>query len=498
MKNNIDISHLPYAGHILHRAAQLWPERTALICNNRGITYYDLYIYALRFSAFLKTKNVQPRDKIILIWENSLEFYIAYHAAWQIGAIVAPLNIFLHEKELEHIITDCQPKLIITSEPQYAKLQKITLLVPEIIRSHDLTHALQSTDKEIALQALDHEELSILLYTSGTTGMPKGVMLSSKNILTNAQQALTLFKTDTEERIYGALPLFHSYMQNTCIWSACIAGSTVLLVHKIDRNSLKKALDLQPTIVLGIPSLYGLFCIMKHVTFPSVKLFISGGDALPDKIRMAFALFFNRKICNGYGLSETSPFIAVDLDDQIGATSTVGKPLDGIQIEIRDENNKPVQPGTIGTLWVHGDNVMLGYYNAPEATNAILHNNWLNTGDLARITPDGKIVIAGRQKDLIVHKGIKIYPQEIENVLMSHAQVIAAAVLGKQENNDEIPIAFVAVKTLSDNLKEELANLCAQNLATYKIPRLFIIKKELPTTATGKIDKKILKKELYI
>lgn len=228
---------------------------------------------------------------------------------------------------------------------------------------------------------------------------------------------------------------------------------------------------------------------MKTLPMDHVRYMISGGDALPDKIRMYVELLYGRKLCNGYGLSETSPFIAVDFDDTVSPTHTVGKPLAQIQCQIRDGD-------PIGTLWIKGPNIMLGYYNAPQATQQILQDGWLDTGDLARIDAFGKIVICGRAKDIIVNKGIKIYPQEIETLLMSHPLVTMVAVIGVGEHDaDQYPLAYVVLKESTKNALDVLYQFCQQNLASYKIPRQFIIVDELPLTATGKINKKLLKEQ---
>ncbi len=187
---------------------------------------------------------------------------------------------------------------------------------------------------------------------------------------------------------------------------------------------------------------------------------------------------------------------AVDCSDYTVPTNTIGKPLLGVSCIIKDEQGQEVQRGTIGTLWVKGGNIMMGYYNAPEATAAILKDGWLNTGDLAYLTVDGKIVLAGRERDLISNKGLKIYPQEVENILLSHTAVLQAGVIGVKENDEEIPIAFIASKERdTQKLVTELKGLCLRHLAPYKVPRQFYVRKELPVTTTGKVDKKILKKE---
>jgi long-chain acyl-CoA synthetase len=485
-----------YAGQLLYRAAQLSPHHTALICGNESITYHNLFLETTAVSSFLIEKGVQPQQRILILYENSIHFYRAYYGAWQTGAVVVPLNIFLHEKEIEHIIQDAQPSAIIASQQQLKKLSQIINL-PLTLTEQEMDQIIQhKTDPSFVPHQLDADELSAILYTSGTTGRPKGVMLSSRNILTNSIQVAALFNTSNKDRAYAALPLFHAYMQNTCVWTSFLLCATTIIIPTIDRAALKQGLAHNPTVILAIPALYGLFSLFKDVSFPSVRYFISGGDALPDKIRMAFELVYRRKLCNGYGMTETAPFIAVDLDDGNEATNTVGYPCYGLEYEIRNENNIPVNPDTIGTLWVKGDNVMLGYYNSSEVTAQVLQNGWLNTGDLATSTKNNKIIICGRAKDLIVNKGVKIYPQEVENILMTAPSVTAAAVIGiPHSHNESIVVAYVATSQKDPNLVKTLQDLCHHNLAPYKVPRFIIVRKELPTTTTGKIDKKSLREE---
>ena len=236
---------------------------------------------------------------------------------------------------------------------------------------------------------------------------------------------------------------------------------------------------------------------MKTIPFPYVKLFLSGGEALHNKIKMGFELIYNRKITNGYGLTETCPFLAVDLDDARRPNGCIGKALQGIEVQIRDpETHKVLEPCHEGVLWVKGENCMLGYYNAPQATANILQDGWLNTGDIAYVTTDDFIVLCGREKDIIINKGFKIYPQEIENILTSHPAVTMAAVIGMAHHDTEVPVAFVASRMNPEVLVEELKHLCETHLARYKIPVEFCVRHELPLTATGKLDKKILRKEL--
>ncbi|HSC25253.1 MAG TPA: AMP-binding protein [Candidatus Babeliales bacterium] len=486
---------LMFAGRLLQRAMQFHPDTIALIYHDKHITYKKLYALASALSIkIVKKYGIKARDRGIICFENSPEFYITYFALWQAGVIVAPVNTFLKEKELAHIITDAQPTIIMTSSDRIDLFKKTSVTLPPIVTELDIDDVDESLEVNDTVVDLDPEELAALLYTSGTTGLPKGVMLSSKNILTNVLQIASLLGKPADERIFGVLPLFHSFAQNTCVWASFFYGITIILVPKIERRFILEALQHKPTIFLGVPALYGLLCLMKTAPLDSVRLFVSGGDALPDKIRAAFGLIYRRKLANGYGLTETTPVISVNLDDETVPASNVGKPLIGITCAIRDEKEVDLKQGEIGVLWVKGDNIMLGYYNALQATHNVLKNGWLNTGDLAYIDKHGKIVITGREKDLIIHKGFNIYPQEIENVILLHPNVIRVGVVGQIDEDGEVPVAFVQLRSMHDYNERSLRTLCMQHLAAYKVPRQFFCDtKELATTATGKIDKKALR-----
>lgn len=491
--------HLIEVHALLGHTAMRWPHNTTVICNDERITYRELYQRALLFSEILKEYGVDAGDRVIIYYENSIEFYIAYFAIWQLGAIVAPLNVYLQESEFLHIVDDAQPKVIIVSP---TLLQKITSRphdqLPPLITTIDKTKKLTNRIKQVIPVKRGLDAIAAILYTSGTTGFPKGVMLSSRNILINTIQGIARLTVTNKDRVFCPLPLFHSLPQNICMWANAIIGATAITISKLDRTGLTKGLSHKPTIIVAVPALYGLFCMMKTADFSRVKYFFSGGDALSDKIRSLFALIYRRKITNGYGLTETSPFIAVDIDDFTKPTDTVGEPFVGIEYALRDEEGKEVTSGNVGTLWVKGPNVMLGYYNAPEATAKVLKDGWLNTGDLAYVDKNGKIVLAGRERDLIINKGVKVYPQEVENTLLSHNSVLQAAVIGFKDNDEEVPVAFIGTRETNHSaLAKDLEALCRRSLAFYKIPRKFIIKKELPVTSTGKVDKKILRAELH-
>jgi long-chain acyl-CoA synthetase len=488
-------------GGILSWAMKHFPENIALIYNDRQMPYKELYWRASLFSSTLREKGIKPRDRVLLFFENSLEFYVGYFGIVQTGAVIAPLNIFLHENELEHIIKDSMPTCVVTHSTHVELFTKHGHQNSVKILTEQDMNLIDPVPQEVVpfdVYPLAPDEMAALLYTSGTTGLPKGVMLSSKNIMTNLVQAMARFNLRSCQRVFGVLPLFHSFAQNTCVWASMFTGSTVIVVPKIERRYIFDGLKHKPTLVLGVPALYGLFCLMKNAPFSDVHYFASGGDALPDRIRMAFALVYRRKLVNGYGLTEASPVVAATFDDLAMPTSTIGRPMVNMQIALIDDQGKEVKQGNIGQLIVKGDNVMLGYYNAPELTAQTIKDGWLYTGDLAYLDEKGNIVITGRIKDVIKHKGFMIYPQEVENIISSDPNVIRVGIVGKPDvATGEIPVAFVQVRSHEPHMEKKLRELCLQHLAPYKIPKQFIITTEnLAITATGKVDKKVLRKQL--
>lgn len=491
------IGDILFPGALLHRGACLFPNNIALIYKDRPITYQELYNRAAQFSKLLISRGLKPHDRVLLFVENSLSFYVGYFGIWQTGAVVAPLNFFLQERELDHIVRDAQPAMIVAHSTKIALFKGEHL--PSLLTEEDMNlegEIQQDGLVDLAITMPHEDELAILLYTSGTTGLPKGVMLSSKNIMTNVAQIIARIPLNQSQRVFCVLPLFHSFAQNTCIWAAFFSGSSVIVVPKIERRSMLDALKHEPTIFLGVPALYGLLCMLKTAPLASVDYFVSGGDALPDKIRAGFELIYRRKLCNGYGLTETSPFIAADLDDSAGLTNCIGRPALGIECSLRDDYGQEVARTDIGTLWVKGNNIMLGYYNAPEKTAEVIVDEWFCTGDFAQFDAEGKLHICGRNKDLISHKGLKIYPQEVENIILDHMGVMYAGVIGKlDEHHTEIPVAFVQLRPGYDqkNAERELIDLCKKNLAAYKVPRSFIFVTDMPMTSTNKVDKKVLR-----
>lgn len=347
------------------------------------------------------------------------------------------------------------------------------------------------------------DDISHIVYTSGTTGRPKGAMLTYKNIFSNLQLCSSRMKLTAKDRFIVYLPMFHSFTLTVMIILPLYLGSSLVIVKSVFpfSNVLKQVLLRKVTVFLGIPSIYTALAKAKipwyFRLFNRLRIFISGSSALSEATILAFKKNFPRaKILEGYGLSECSPVVSVNLPKKSKVMS-VGPALDTYEIKIVDENLMEVRRGEVGEIIIKGDNVMKAYYNNPSETALTIINGWLRTGDLGRLDEDNYLYIVDRLKDLIISKGINIYPREIEEVLLKFPQVEAAAVIGVKEGKreDEEVLAFVEAKKGEKIDANELKKYLKEYLANYKIPKVIYFAEELPKNATGKVLKRLLKEQ---
>lgn len=499
---------------LLQKTSKAYPNAPALITAQETITYAQLMKMVLCYASFLEAQGIGEGDRVILFQENDVLWYVSYYALWHCGAIPVPLNPALTTHELMLIMKDAHPQMIITSSKYYDFIEEV-LCSPEIDPEEQIIHEVITRSRvtprvskplSILLKQMPGKrralhEPALLLYTSGTTGIPKGVVLTSLAILTNCMQSLARFKMTVppthKDRFMGVLPLFHVFSQQVNMWLPCMVGASVILVNKIERAAVRWGFFQKPTFLFAVPALFGFLLTLRlsDTVIDSIRAFVSGADALPDKIRMGFELLYGRKIINGYGMTEASPVIAVSVTDEYVDRRVVGHPLCGIECKVEvKEGQFTKEAGVVGTLWIKGNNIMREYYNAPSLTQSVLINGWLNTGDLASFQEDGQIVIEGRSKDIIINKGINIYPAEVENILMNHAAVMKAAVVGKSHSEQgEVVVAFVSLRPGMTVSPSQLALHCSKMLAPYKVPRSITILPDIALTATGKIDKKALR-----
>jgi len=495
---------------------QKYPKKPIIFCEGDKLTNTQLIDKVDILARHLELGGIKKDDKVALILSNSIEFIISLFAITRIGAVCVPINNFLKKEEFEYILNDCEAKWLFTSS-KFAKevksLQKTTK-VEKTIWCDDYKH-LDSTnfnfDNIINTVHEEHivhyepklDDLAVIVYTSGTTGKPKGAMLSYKNIFSNIISATMRFNFKHKDRFIVYLPMFHSFTLSIMVLLPIHSASAIVILKSVFpfSNVLKEALLKRVTIFLGVPTVYNALLKAKipwyFMWFNNIRAFISGSAPLSEQAIIEFKNKFKKAtLLEGYGLSECSPAVCINTLEKQKPLS-VGIPLGDFQVKIVDEDLSELPVGEVGELIVKGDCVMQGYLNNEEATLQTITNGWLKTGDLGKIDEDGFVYIVDRKKDLIISKGINIYPRELEEVIYKLDEIELAAVIGlKDERLDEIPVAFVQLKENRFISEKEIKAHMKKHLANFKIPKSIIIKDELPKNATGKVLKRVLKEDI--
>lgn len=497
--------------------AQKDRRKVALLIDEEKIRYGQLLEKVDALAGFLAHKGIKKGDKIALFLRNCPEFIYSVFAASKVGAIVVPINTFLKEEELSYILENSKTTILIASAA-YEKIVKASrayALCANVIWEGDLEtksnfdceckEAINSTF-HVSQTGMTPEDIAVVIYTSGTTGKPKGAMLSYKNIFSNIYSGTITINVTSKDRAIVFLPMFHSFTFSIGVMLPLYVGASIVIIKSIQpfSNIFKQVLLKRVTIFFGIPDVYNALSKAKlpwyFMWFNCVRAFISGAAPLQAKTLDAMANKFKRAaLLEGYGLSEASPAVSINTFTKQKAGS-VGTPLHGYEIKIVDENLIELARGEVGDIIVKGDNVMQGYLGLPEATAETIINGWLLTGDMGYMDEEGFLFIVDRKKDLIISKGINIYPREVEEILNGFQGIAASAVIGiEDEKNGEIPIAYLELEEESEYIDEAaLKAYMRQHLANYKIPRQFHVVKTLPKNATGKVLKRMLKEQLKV
>jgi len=490
-------------------------SKTALYADDEKFSYRQVLERVDRLAAFLLQKGIEEGDKVALFLRNSPEFIFTVFAISKIGAIVVPVNTFLKEDELSYILTDSESKALVAStvhanivNRSNAKV-KCTFLLwegdgDEEGKKEFAFERVWKSEVETAHVGRGLEDTAVIFYTSGTTGKPKGAMLSNKNLLSNIEQSRKLIHVTHKDRVIVFLPMFHAFTFTVGVILPLYVGGSIVIIKSLQpfANIFKQTLMKRVTLFFGIPSVYNALAKAKlpwyFMWFNTIRAFISGAAPLQPKTLDAMSRKFKRaKLLEGYGLSETSPVVCVNTPEKQKAGS-VGTAAYEYQIKIVDDEMNELPEGEIGNVIVKGDHVMQGYLNRPEATRETIVNGWLLTGDLGYLDEEGFLFIVDRKKDLIISKGFNIYPREIEEVLDSIKGVSASAVIGvRDEKSGEIPVAYIELEEDAEDYDEaELKHRMKKHLASYKIPKQIHIIERLPKNATGKVLKRVLKEQL--
>ncbi|MFC7365523.1 MULTISPECIES: long-chain-fatty-acid--CoA ligase [Bhargavaea] len=522
----------------LTRSASKYPEKTAIHFLGRQVIYQELYESALKFGNYLKSLGIGRGDRVAIMLPNCPQNVIAFYGILYAGGVVVQTNPLYTEKELAYQMKDSGARAILTLDILFPRVSKVigetalenvivtgikdylpfpknilypfvqkreygmTVKVEHRGRNHLFTEIMKRSQAEpIQASETDQDDLALLQYTGGTTGSPKGVMLTHRNLNANTEMcAAWMYRCEPgEEVVLGILPFFHVYGMTTVLVLSVSQGNKMVLVPKFDPETVLKLIDKQsPTLFPGAPTIY--IGLLNHpdignYDLSSIKACLSGSAPLPVDIQTQFEKITKGKLVEGYGLSESSPVTHANLIwDGERKKGSVGIPWPDTEAAIfRTGTTESVEQGEVGEIAVKGPQIMKGYWNRPEETAATLKDGWLLTGDLGYMDEDGYFYVVDRKKDMIIASGYNVYPREIEEVLYEHPDVAECVVAGIPDPyRGETVKAYIVLKEDAEVTEEELNAHCRKSLAAYKVPKLYEFRKELPKTAVGKILRRSL------
>lgn len=502
----------------LHETAKRLPTKTAYHFLSQSSTYAELDGAVTKFASGLEKLGLQKGDHVALLLGNSPHFVISLYGAMRLGVTVIPINPIYTPDEIGYILNNGDVKAVIMLDMLLPLAEKMHHLLPKVenfivcetgqassnleessvsAKLKSFTSVVGSGELNFKGPELDEEETAIILYTSGTTGKPKGAMLSHKNLYSNASDVGEYLRMNESDRVITALPMFHVFCLTVALNAPLITGATILIVPKFSpKEVFQLAKEHEATVFAGVPTMYNFLFQYPEGNpedLKSLRLCISGGASLPVALLKNFEQKFSVMISEGYGLSEASPVTCFNPLDRPRKAGSIGTSIIHVENKIVNELGEEVAVGEVGELVVRGPNVMKGYYKLPEETDATLRDGWLYTGDLAKVDEEGYFYIVDRKKDMIIVGGYNVYPREVEEVLYSHPDVVEVAVLGVPDPNFGEAVRSYVVSKNPDLTEAQLLDYCAEHLAKYKLPTAIEFIDELPKNTTGKILRRALK-----
>ena len=489
----------------LREAAQMYPDRPAVRLDDTVLTYAQLDELSARAAGWLRERGLRPGDPVGIMLPNVPHFPVFYYGVLRAGGAVVPMNPLLKAREVAHYLGDSGARLVLAWETAADE----AAAGAETAGASAVTIGAASLDAvatwppspEVARRADD--DTAVILYTSGTTGTPKGAELTHANMRRNASvTATTLLGLGPDDVVMGCLPLFHSFGQTCGLNAAVLSGACLTLIPRFSPAAALRVIERdRVTVFEGVPTMYvGMLGEAAGATADtsSLRLCVSGGAALPVEVLHGFEKAFDAVILEGYGLSETSPVATFNRRDR-RKPGSIGLPIEGVELRLVSVDDRRRDPrhrtGGVGEIAIRGHNVMKGYRNRPEATAAAMRGGWFRTGDLATVDEDGFYYIVDRKKDMIIRGGYNVYPREIEEVLYEHPAVLEAAVIGiPHPSLGEEVAAAVTLRPGTVCTPEELRDWVKQRVAAYKYPRHVWLTDGLPKGPTGKM----LKREITI
>jgi long-chain acyl-CoA synthetase len=489
---------------MLQRRANLSSRSTFVKFEGKKFSYKEMDRLATVFASELVQRGMKPGNRVALLCYNCPHYIAAYFGIIRGGGIVLPLNNLLTAEEIDFILNDAGVTICLYDADCAGTAGKLTrtdgrsyLILSDLAHAENSGEAFRSTPYTV-------DDISTILYTSGTTGRPKGALLTHRNIITNAMAATEVIRVTHKDRFVVFLPLFHSFTFTVCVVLPLITGAMISLLPSVKPFSrvVKSLIIDRITLFVAIPTIYKILA-EKNMPFIvklllNLRLCVSGAAPLPVNVIHKFERAFKVPLLEGYGLTEASPVVSINpLEKEKRKPGTVGLPLPGISVKVVDDSGYQLPPGIAGELLVKGPNVMRGYLNKPQDTAKTIIDGWLYTGDVATIDQSGHIRIIDRKKDMIIVDGLNVYPYEVEEVLYRHDDIKDCSMIGvphEVEEGKELAIMYLVLKEGKQTTPQALRKYLSEHVAHYKIPRRFIFTDDLPRTATGKIMKKELRK----
>jgi long-chain acyl-CoA synthetase len=484
---------------IVTDSAERHPDRTAVRLGERELTYAELDRESARFAALLSERGMEPGDRVGVMLPNVPEFPIAYYGVLRAGGIVVPMNVLLKRREIAFYVGDSGAGILVAwhgfgEEARAAAEEAGAELVA--VEPEAFEKDLSGRDMVPGLADTGDSDTAVILYTSGTTGTPKGAELTHANLNMNRQiSAATTTEVGEGDVVLGALPLFHSFGQTVSMNASLGKGACLTMLPRFDpADALETMQRDRVTHFQGVPTMYG--ALLHHpdreqFDTSCLRSCVSGGAPLPVEVLRGFEEAFGCIVLEGYGLSETSPVACSNHPGMERKPGSIGTPIEGVEMRIVDEDDNPLGPGEVGEIVIRGHNIMKGYWQRPDATEEAMRGGWFHSGDMARTDEDGYYFIVDRKKDLIIRGGYNVYPREVEEVLYEHPKIREAAVVGlpNDEWGEEVGAAVVP-QDGAELDPAEVSDYVKERIAAYKYPRVVWFMDELPKGPTGKILKR--------
>jgi long-chain acyl-CoA synthetase len=483
--------------------AERFPDRPAIRLGEAELTYAALDDLSARLATLLRDRGVEQGDRVGVMLPNVPQFPTAYYGVLRAGGVVVPMNVLLKRREIAFYLQDSGARLLLAwhgfaEEAREGAAEAGAELIE--VEPASFAETLRGLEPTPGVADTSEEDTAVILYTSGTTGTPKGAELTHANLDRNADVcARTTCEIGEGDIVLGALPLFHSFGQTVAMNASLRVGACLTLVPKFDPGDALETMQRdRVTHFYGVPTMFG--ALLHHpecgsFDTSSLRTCITGGASMPVEVLRGFEDSFGAIVLEGYGLSETSPVASNNHPNRERKPGSIGTPIEGVEMQVVDEDDNPVPEGEVGEIVIRGHNIMKGYWQRPDATEDVMRGGWFHTGDMARVDEEGYFYIVDRKKDLIIRGGYNVYPREVEEVLYEHPKIREAAVVGVPHDEWGEEVGAAVVLHEGEQLSaDEVSAYVKERIAAYKYPRVVWFVDDLPKGPTGKILKREIEK----